>query len=68
MADIFTVLVDFTDRTRHDDRTFVMSTTAVRVLADDDTEATLVAAQIVAASRGRHDGFVTRTTITDVRI
>jgi hypothetical protein len=74
MADTFTVEVDFTDRTRNADRTFVTFTSTVRVLADTDTQATQMAAQMVAAIRDtafngeQIDGMVIATRLISCEI
>lgn len=56
---VFTVAVTFTDRTDWDGVQFAA------VLAQDDVEATLVAAQLVGCRVGAFDGMVTSTTIID---
>lgn len=61
----YTVQVDFTDRSRNADRTFVTSTRTVTVLADNDTEATLVATQLVTALRADLDGMPVASRILD---
>jgi hypothetical protein len=61
---IFTVQVDYTDRTRTAAGTFTTFSTVVDVLADTDTDATLAAAQMVGAIRDDAiDGMVTATRI-----
>lgn len=59
-----TFVVEFTDR-RRAGGAFITDTAFVTVLADTDTEATLVAAQM-AASTIPAGSMVTRTTITDI--
>jgi len=68
MADTFTVRVTYTDRSRHSDRTFVEFYSTVEVLADSDTEATMVASQMVDAIRFDIDGMVIAARVIDVRI
>lgn len=57
---IFTVAVTFTDRVHWDGVQFAA------VLADDDVQATLIAAQLVGCRVGTFDGMVTGTHIIDV--
>lgn len=64
MSGHFTVEVDFTDRTVRDGA-FDVRTVVATVLANGDSEATLVAAQIVAATI-HQDSMVTATRITGV--
>ena len=47
----FSVVVTYTDRTRHPDRRFVTKSTIVTILANTDQEANLLAAQWVDGSR-----------------
>lgn len=47
----FSIEVDFTDRNRHPDRSFVTFRTVVHLLVTTEVEAHLVAAQWVAATR-----------------
>lgn len=68
MADIFTVAVTFTDRSRTPDGGYVTFRSVVRVLADDDIDATLVACQMTHAIRADLDPMVLGATITDVVI
>lgn len=59
----FSVDVDWTTRERHPDRTFVIQTARVCILAIDSTDARLGAAQMVAGTlynEGR-DGMVLQT-------
>jgi hypothetical protein len=63
---IATVEVEFTNRERHPDRTFKLASHFCQVLVgDSDTEATLVAHDLVDALLPR-DYMITRTTILDV--
>lgn len=61
----YTVLVQYTDRTRVGQH-FRAYQTTVHVEAQTDNEATLVAAQMVAAIRCDLDGMVIGTTIQEV--
>lgn len=63
---VFTVQVAHTDRTRTADGRFTTFTTFVDVLADTDVEATMVAAQMVAAIRADIDNMVIATTVVNV--
>jgi hypothetical protein len=56
----FSIEVDFTDRNRHPDRSFVTFTTVVHLLIATELEAHLVAAHWVAATRPQ-DFMVTAT-------
>lgn len=56
---IFQIAVSFTDRVNWDGLQFAS------VLADDDVEATLVAAQLVACRVSAFDGMITGTTVLD---
>jgi hypothetical protein len=60
-----TVEIEFTDRTRHADRTFVIDTAFAIVEADTETEATLVAHDMTRALIPR-DSMVTATRILDI--
>lgn len=58
---VFTVAVTYTDRTHWDGVQYAA------VLADTETEATLVAAQLVGCRAGAFfDGMVTGTTVLEV--
>lgn len=59
------VNVTWTDRTRAADGGYVTYLARVTVLADDDTEATLVAAQLAHAIRADLDPMILSTRITD---
>lgn len=61
----YSVDVTYTDRTRAADGSYVEYVARVTVAAEDDTEATLVAAQMAHAIRCDLDPMVLRTTITD---
>jgi len=63
----FTVRVEYTDRTIVG-QAFRTLPTTVHVEADDEVEATLVAAQMAAAIRCNLDGMVIGTSITSVEI
>lgn len=62
----YTVDVDVTDRTRRDDGSYVAVTRRVEVAAIDDTEATLVACQLVLAIRSDIDPMVLGARIVDL--
>lgn len=64
---VFTVDVDITDRTRTPNGRFVIRTRVAEVMATDDTDAGLVAAQLVGSCAGA-DHMVTATRITAVAI
>lgn len=61
----YEVLVEFTDR-QVVDGAFKTYPSTVTVTADSDTEATLIAAQMVAAIRCDLSGMVVATTITNL--
>lgn len=60
MQFIFTIAVSFTDRVNWDGLQFAS------VMADDDVEATMIAAQLVACRVSDMGGMVTGTTVLDV--
>lgn len=63
----FTVEVCYTDRSRTTDGTFTTFTTSVTVLAETDTEARLIAAQMAdAIRRDKTDGMVLSATVVGV--
>lgn len=62
---IATVEVEFTNRERHPDRTFVIDTAFAIVEADTETEATLIAHDMTRSLIPR-DSMVTATRILDI--
>jgi hypothetical protein len=66
MAAVYEVEVLWTDRTRNDDGGYVSYTARIEVLADTDTEATLVASQMAHAIRADLDPMILSAEIISI--